>query len=81
MESGFLYEETRVFYVGKNKTENAKVVDIFADDMIYYTIDQCSLWIRFMTEESRCDTFQLLKQQKDGMCRNVALETTVHMDV
>lgn len=39
MESGFLYEEIRVFYIGKNKTENAKVVDIFADDMIYYTID------------------------------------------
>ena len=39
MESGFLYEETRVSYDGKNKTENAKVVGIFADDVIYYTID------------------------------------------
>ena len=50
-----------IFYVGKNKYIDLKKVDIFADDVIYYTVDSCSFLIRFMTEKSRCDTFQLLK--------------------
>ena len=46
---------------GKKDILNTKIVDIFADNVIYYTVNQCSILIRFMTEDSRCDTFQLLK--------------------
>ena len=36
-------------------------IDIFADGMVYYIIDQRSFWIDFMAEDHRCDIFQLLK--------------------
>ena len=39
MESGFLYAENRISCDGKNKLLILKVVDIFADNVIYYTVD------------------------------------------
>ena len=39
MESGFLYVKNRISCVGKNKELRLKIVDIFADNVIYYTVD------------------------------------------
>lgn len=51
----------KISCVGKNDMLFLKYVNIFADNVIYYIIDYSSFSIRFMTEDSRCDTFQLLK--------------------
>ena len=36
-------------------------IDIFADGMVYYVIDQRSFLMDFMVEDHGCDIFQLLK--------------------
>ena len=36
-------------------------IDIFADGMVYYIIDQRGFLMDFMVEDHRCDIFQLLK--------------------
>ena len=36
-------------------------IDIFADGMVYYVIDQRGFLMDFMVEDHGCDIFQLLK--------------------
>ena len=48
--------------VGKKYNNFAlNAIDIFADGMVYYVIDQRSFLMDFMAEDHRCDIFQLLK--------------------
>ena len=62
MESGFLYPEA-AFPVSAKKYNNfaLNAIDIFADGMVYYVIDQRGFLMDFMVEDHRCDIFQLLK--------------------